>query len=477
MKKSILFSVIILVMVTGISCKKWLDVKPRDKVIESTLLDNEPGFLMALNGVYLDMTTDNSYGGNVTMGMTEVLGQRYNVGGGHILYELASYQYTRPLPQSAFGNTWAGMYKTVANINKILSVIDQKKNVFNGRHYAWVKGEALALRAMIQFDLFRLFGPVYLQDSTAVSLPYYTDFTTNYNAYLKGNAFIEKVITDLDDAETLLKGDPVEDGFTLGKGESDEGTAWSYRNLRLNYYAVKALKARVCLYRRDKASALTYAREVINTAGSVFPFVQLNDVQGDPRNPDRLFSSELLFALQDSRRNDKYRNYFDPALQDSKLLTAAQNRLTSEFESNTNDYRYGSSWLIPGSNLKNYRCFFRYADIEDNERRFRNLIPLIRMSEMCFIAAECTAQPAEAIAYLNMVRSHRGISDLPANANVATELLKEYKREFYGEGQMFFYYKRNATASISGGTGSGSIAMGKEKYVLPIPLDESRFRN
>lgn len=477
MKKRILFSVIILVAFTGTSCKKWLDVKPRDKVIEGVLLENEAGFLTALNGVYLDMTGEKAYGGQMTMQMTEILGQRYNISGGHNLYRLASYQYTDPGVQNLFGTTWGSMYRTVANINKILSVIDLKKNVFSGQHYSWVKGEALGLRALIQFDLFRLFGPVYQQDSTAQSLPYYTSFTTNYEPYLKGNVFLEKVLADLDAAETLLADDPVLKGVTLDEAESGEGVAWSYRNLRLNFYAVRALKARVCLYRRDKASAWKYATEVISAAGSVFPFVKLSEVLGDPRNPNRVFSSELLFTLQDSRRNDKYRLYFDPALRDNEILTAAQNRLTTEFESNTNDFRYNNTWLVPGSNQKNYRCFYKYADVEDNDHRFRNLIPMIRMSELCFIAAECAPDPATAADYLNRVRHNRGISDATATANIATELLKDYKREFYGEGQMFFYYKRNATASIPGGTGSGTIAMGREKYVLPVPLDESQFRN
>lgn len=477
MKQRIFFSVLILVAFTGASCKKWLDVKPRDKVIESTLLNNETGFMTALNGVYLDMTDEKSYGGQMTMQMTEVLAQRYNVGGGHSLYKLASYQYTETEVQYLFGTTWGAMYKTVANINKLLSVIDERKNVFAGKHYYWVKGEALALRALIHFDLFRLFGPVYLQDSTAASLPYYTSFTTNFEAYLNGNVFIEKVLADLDAAESLLADDPVLTGATLDKEEGREGVAWSYRNMRMNYYAVKALKARVCLYRRDKVSALKYASEVITGGGGVFPFVKLSEVLSDPRNPNRVFSSELLFTLQDSRRPVKYRGYFDPALKDDQILTAAQNRLTSEYESNTNDFRYGSSWLIPGSNLKNYRCFFKYADIENSAARFNNLIPMIRMSEICFIAAECTPDPAAGIEYLNMVRRNRGISDVAGNANFGAELLKDYKREFYGEGQMFFYYKRNNTASLPGGTGSGTIAMNRQKYVLPIPLDESRFRN
>lgn len=477
MKKRVFLSVIILVIVTGTSCKKWLDVKPRDKVIENVLLESEPGFLTALNGIYLELASDETYGGQMTMQMTEVLGQRYNIAGGHNLYKLATYQYTDPQIQSLFSANWSSMYKVVANINKILSVIDQKKEVFNGKHYAWIKGEALALRALVHFDLFRLYGPVYLQDSMALSLPYYTAFTTSYEPYAKGNAFIGKVLADLDAAESLLADDPVSQGYTVLKDENPEGTAWSFRNIRMNYYAVKGLKARVSLYRNDKISALKCATDVINGGGAIFPFVRLNDAIGDPRNPDRVFASELLFSIQDSRRTDRYRRYFDPSLDDKAILTAVQGRLTTEFESNTNDIRYGNTWLVPGSNQKSYRCFFKYADVENSGLRFRNLIPVIRLSEMYFIAAECAPAPAAGIGYLNTVRRNRGIVDLGGNANLITELLKEYKREFYGEGQMFFYYKRTATASVPGGTGSGTVAMTKEKYVLPVPLDESQFRN
>lgn len=478
MKKHISVSVIIPVILFCTSCKKWLDVKPRDKVIENVLLENEEGFITALNGVYLDMTGDRNYGGQMTMQMTEVLGQRYNVGGSHNLYKLASYQYTDPQVQSMFTGTWSAMYKMVANVNKILSVIDQKKSLFSGDHYQWVKGEALALRAMIQFDLFRLFGPVYSKDSTALSLPYYSSFTTNYEPYQKGNNFLEKVLADLDAAEVLLTKDPVLAGVTLGAdSDAGEGSAWNYRNLRLNYFAVKALKARVYLYRGDKISALKYAREVISNAGVFFPFVKFSDLSGDPKNPDRVFSSELLFALQDSRRNDKYKAYFDPGLKDNEILYTESGRLSSEFGNNANDYRYYNTWMIPGSNQKSYRCYYKYADVEEPAKRFRNLIPMIRLSEMYFIAAECEQSPDAAIAYLNEVRKNRGAVLIAPGAGVPGELLKDYRREFYGEGQMFFYYKRTFTAGIPGGTGSGTVAMTKERYVLPIPLDESQFRN
>ena len=45
-------------------------------------------------------------------------------------------------------------------MNTLLKNADEKKNLFTGDQYNWITGEAYALRAMLHFDLLRLFGPV-----------------------------------------------------------------------------------------------------------------------------------------------------------------------------------------------------------------------------------------------------------------------------------------------------------------------------
>jgi hypothetical protein len=99
---------------------------------------------------------------------------------------------------------------------------------------------------------------------------------------------------------------------------------------------------------------------------------------------------------------------------------------------------------------------------------------LIRLPEMYYIAAECS-DPATAIGYLNTVREQRGLSDLSAGSDeaaVQTEILKEYQKEFYAEGQMFYYYKRLNLSQIrfSGIPGSDNI------YILPLPDEELQYR-
>jgi hypothetical protein len=76
------------------------------------------------------------------------------------------------------------------------------------------------------------------------------------------------------------------------------------------------------------------------------------------------------------------------------------------------------------------------------------------------------------------VRNARQLTSLSTTANFATELTREYQKEFFGEGQLFFYYKRLGTATIDNGSATtGTITMTKDMYVLPLPESETDSRN
>ena len=82
------------------------------------------------------------------------------------------------------------------------------------------------------------------------------------------------------------------------------------------------------------------------------------------------------------------------------------------------------------------------------------MIPLLRMSEIYLIAAECTDNLEEAIGYINSIRTHRNCVDLSltdSKAEVLSYIDAEFAREMIGEGQLYFYYKRLAKTSVLGG--------------------------
>jgi len=61
------------------------------------------------------------------------------------------------------------------------------------------------------------------------------------------------------------------------------------------------------------------------------------------------------------------------------------------------------------------------------------------------------------------------------------EITKECRREFLGEGQMFFFYKRKAMQKIPNGkwekdSESQTINMNMNNYVVPLPDSEINMR-
>ena len=61
---------------------------------------------------------------------------------------------------------------------------------------------------------------------------------------------------------------------------------------------------------------------------------------------------------------------------------------------------------------------------------------------MYYIIAETATDETEALDALNTVLFNRGVKELEDKTQLAGMLRDEYRREFFGEGQLFFYYKR-----------------------------------
>jgi hypothetical protein len=106
--------------------------------------------------------------------------------------------------------------------------------------------------------------------------------------------------------------------------------------------------------------------------------------------------------------------------------------------------------------------------------------PAIRLSEMYYIASECAwdTDPVNAQLYLNTVRYNRGMGVPLTVANkdeLLQELVKEARKEFYAEGQIFYMYKR-LSRSITGQLG-GSTPPSDKVFVLPLPANEIEFGN
>ncbi|NGM66566.1 RagB/SusD family nutrient uptake outer membrane protein [Sphingobacterium sp. SGR-19] len=470
------------------SCSKWVDVKPTDRLTEDQLFVNIEGYLKALNGVYVEMTHESLYGQTMTTGAIDVLGQYYFISSStHNYQNYATFAYTQENVKTTFDDAWRKAYELIANCNVILENCgDEPSEVLPQPFYGIIKGETLALRAMLHLDMLRLFGPIYTEENKAtLAIPYVNKTGYDIAPLLGSEEIMVQVVADLETAISLMADtDPIRtEGVRNGNNPSGSNDLY-YRQYRLNYYATKVLLARAYLWQNNKADALTQATEVLEEVfaeeQTVFPFVTFTQAT-DPNAPDRLFSSEVMFALYDINRDQMYDRLFSVNLTPtSKLSFSAgdENRArVDEMYDDGNDYRR-RIWQTASNATESATTNMKYADIVDGPGRY--MIPLIRVSELLLIAAECHPDLTIATEYLNALRIARNTVNLaPATEGaLKLEIGREYRREMIGEGQQFFFYKRNAYQSIPNhATITGVKTMVLNNYTVPLPDSETSQRN
>ncbi|MVZ65700.1 RagB/SusD family nutrient uptake outer membrane protein [Sphingobacterium sp. DK4209] len=463
-----LYKVLIACSLIGLSssCKKWLDVQPKTNISENVLFENEQGFKDALTGVYILLAGSDFYAKEFTMGTMDVLAQQYDVSANtNQYYETGRYNYTNATVQSNINRFWYTGYKAIANINNILQAIELRKSVFAEGMYERIKGEALGLRAMIHFDLFRAFGPIPSKGLTGETIPYVNVFEMKVKPNVSGTDFIEACYADLNQAIDLLSLDK-----QVVYGTIDPFT--SHTRNHFNYWAANGLKARIALYIGDKDLAYQQAKFIIDQGAKLFPFVERNNLAGT--SPYRALLPEQLFGIYTPNLHQINEDLFRSTSGQSTLSNKAS-FLTAVFEGSSTDVRSVFLWKTDGTSADKYPAKYRDDDIQTNLLNTRR-IPLMRMSEIYFIGAESSNIREERIEWMNKVIAVRGAVTISSTADmdqIDANIVKEYRKEFYQEGQLFFYHKRKNTLRIEG----SSIDMTEAQYVFPKPNDEIEFNN
>lgn len=476
----------------SMSCSDYLDVKPKSQVEVETLFNTQEGFMEALLGVYLNNTKKELYGYEL-LATPDVLAQNYYAPANSNAWwdvqylQTKTFNYTQQYFRERRDDIWSGLYTSIANANIILANIDEKKHLFQDEgDYYIIKGEALALRAYLHFDLYRMFAPSYLSDPGAPAIPYVTTFSNAVTPQSTGAEVVEKVIADLLEARNLLKEwDPiVKDNYIVGypnsvdkkQTETSGRIFLQNRRHRLNYYAVCGTLARVYLYKNDKALAMENARLVINA--NKFPWTAKEDFNADDEEKkDRVAYPEVLFGLDVTRRGDDLYNHFyeNPTTLNTLVDDGAIMYETGSV--GASDYRF-KQWLKQAT-TSGYTALFLQKYRRENANLHTLIAPMVRLSEMYYILAECTfdADPETSWGYFNKVRFYRGIgTEITGETSkevFLSELLKEYRKELFGEGQMFYAYKRLNRAII--GDQQVAIPADNKIFVLPMPDDEIAF--
>lgn len=464
----IILAVLLPVMLS--SCEQWLDVSPDDQVNEETLFEDGDGYRNALNGVYRDMATAQMYGRELTWGFVDVMGWVYDPL--TIYYDCSTHEYFDVLlgkykaegVKSISQAFWSQAYNSIANCNNIIARIDgENPSKFAGGEAErdMIHGEALALRAYLHFDMLRLFAPAPKVADDKGYIPYYERYGSTSEPKGSVNVILEKIERDLLQAKTLVAPfDTVGDRKSWmrtnlriegGKGSSVAHIAddlfYMYRGYRMNYYAICATLARVYSYGNKQTPARENAEEILaatylngSTISKCFTFTG----GGNYSSNYKLYDG-VIFGLSNQKLIEDYSNYLDntgrirlPVYYDAIIYNENYDEIDTE------DARLGLFSVVDDFYYysKKYTTQIGNASGED-------LIPMIRLSEMYYIISEALyaeGQTQQGIDKLDEVRMARGIRggklQIESREELEKAILRDARRDFIGEGQVFYYYKK-----------------------------------
>lgn len=449
------------------ACNDWLQVTPRTERPEYEMFETVSGFKDALTGVYLELINDRAYGEYLTMSKIDNLVNFWTVQRNTAEEALSLHNYGDKKAEMVIQNMYERLYKIILATNAILKHVDDQKDLFSKGQYEAVKGECLAIRAMCHFDLLRLFGPVPTTADETPILSYVTKVSTDLNPLLSVSEYKELLYNDLENAELLLKSH-------LDLQSEIHDDYFKYRNIRMNWYAIKGLYARIHLWFGENNEAYQNAMTVIEAQNNSGDRLFRLGTAEDMNKADYAMSCEHIMALHRFDMDKKYSSLFK-----GNSLYKGQNSNTVQkglYGNTGTDIREQNIWeLVKIDNGSSYYVLRKYRTREklsSNDPDVQN-IPLFRLSEMYFIAIETGPKSqVQALWEEFLTKRNIGLTDLPDNSNDrAMMLIPEYQKEFYAEGQVFYLYKRLNLAKENKQWlwAQGSMNL---NYVLPLPKTE-----
>ncbi len=465
-----IYTLLLLLPLLFTSCDDFLDITPDGQVKRSDILSSPEGIEDALYGAYSQLRHNSLYGMELSFHSLEVMAHTMWCRGNTTLTNLGKYDYKYSYIKSTFEAVWTLMYKNISNVNSVLNC----DLIVNATEFPYTlyKGEALGLRAFMHFDLVRLYAEQYTQNPEAKGIPYATEFSLNTPDFesLKDN--YKHILEDLLEAEKLLDDE--------SQHSTEEYSYLLYRQSHINKWAVKALLARVYLTMGDKENALIYAQDVIHN--SPYKLKEATEVINDLAGV--LSHKECIFGVY-------WANFYgnvSPKLQQMVSFYSLDPRkdIMEIYDKEVDglDYRqtaYFTRVEQGGTDeirLSKLTDIYQLQGITSSRPSHLILgINLIRIPEMYYICAECLLDKdyQQALQYFDEVLTHRGLTALEnrTTGNVLTQELIDLDRykEYIGEGQLFFNYKRQHLP-ISSADGSTVYEPSKEMYVVPIPDNE-----
>lgn len=471
MKKTAYSLIIALLSVLGFtSCDGWLEATSSTQFQADQIFESRDGYLDALTGVYLTMGNSSVYGSDMTWKYTDLISYSYGSFTSKRMSSWQNHDYSYVDVRSDIASIWQGAYNIIANANMVLARLDEGRGLFSSEvEFNLIKGELLAIRAYVHFDLMRMFGTTGFlgENASKLTVPYVTTYGMTATGQLTNEETLDLLLADVEEALDLLATDPVTgvkpEGFD--QGPNADGY-WNHRQRHLNLYAVEALAARIHHWNFNIDKAAEYAAKVLEGAQSsgLTHWLDVDDflTTYQDESKDWTFSTEHLFGLEITGLSNLTMGTLIPGASTSDVFHLSKDAMDLAYNARLvkDDLNGGYVWMttfdstqegledIRGEsvmlkyNQGAYDCYKLYGT-SSSVAKYRNIMPMLKMSEMCYIIAEKYAldgDNAQALAMLDQVRLHRGIQEnLDSDRFAIVELEREVIKDLLNEGQGVFW--------------------------------------
>ena len=438
------------------SCKKsFLDLRPYTSVSSDVAITNESDMQAALNGAYGNMNSPNLYGRSTPL-FGDLVSDNVYISTVNSNRYLDFFQINYTTTDENGQGIWQSAYSTILRANNVInSSLQGNENIDQ------LRGEALAIRGLMYFELVKFFAKPYTVDPNALGVPlilvYDPTLKPQRNSVQEVYTQIEK---DFTDAANLMTQDKSSGFFTK--------------------WAATALLARMYQFKGEWDKALTTAEDVINNSG--YSLLQLNDVlsfwQNNTDRGDKLeVLFEIVFDATNNINNSSLPYFYDQGGYGDALATESLYDLYSNADVRKDLFIVGSP--IRGADAKVVNKFPNTGAADKDEMK------VIRMSELYLIAAEAAYHNNDeltALTYLNDIATERDPSFAGYSSSgqaLLDDILLERRKELAFEGHRYWDLARNnlnVTRVDLANNYPGNVPLILEtsnfRRILPIPQAE-----
>jgi len=435
------------ILFSGISCKKYLDLQPSDGIIGAAYWQTKEQVQASVIGCYASLLGSPNSVSSTSRSLAEsffIWGElRADMLGTTTATtnEELDVMNVNILPTNSISN-WRSVYQTINYCNTVIDFAPQvltKDLTYTQASLNGSLAEVKALRALMYFYLVRSFGDVPLVLKSTAS-----DTQIGPIAKTSKDSVLMQIVQDLKEAEP----DAV---YSFGDKPSDKG--------RITKYTINAIQADVYLWMEKYPECVAACNKIINSNqfglidGSVATtWFNTMYVNGN--------SNESIFEFQfDNQRQNTFYNLLGAP--NRHLAASSNSKIISDLvqvdvaDPNLRDLRGDSSSLRTTDNI-----IWKYIGLaHDNKttRATNNYTShwiVYRYADVLLMKAEATNQlgnGADALGLVKQVRDRGralGLTNTSPGVNdkdgIADLILLERAREFAFEGKRWYDLLRNA---------------------------------